>query len=761
MRHEDKSYTFYTEKLRGGEPFSLSRWGDGEWNSLLGLCPEQEANADGHRYFPAMGRQLAEVLKDSPSYCVGMQRLSMRLMGDRIEEWLTQNGVGLCWHDADAFHKASNQGEIDRVFDAFRKAGNLIVVGPEHLRKLDQYVDYQQFVEVPARNCFLHIEDIQDRILKAYASAGKPAVISISAGMPANLFVHHLFPRIGHDAFLLDMGSVWDPYCGVCSRSGHHKLDIKPSRKPARQTSIRRVAVIFDNQQRPDTTGTHCLRALEGMVDVRHFLPSQLAEIPPGEFDLCLCIDDGLRYEIPDRLRPRAWWAIDTHLDFAWYRDRAPQFDFVFTAQRDGAARLQEEGVADAVWLPLACDPDIHRKHDVAKEHDVCFVGNLVPGKRTELLDLIRQHHSGTFVGQRYGQEMAKTLSASRIVFNRSVKNDVNMRVFEALACGSLLLTNDLAENGQAELFQDGVHLATYTDAAELLDKLTYYLEHEEVREKIAATGREVVIAEHTYAHRMRQILQTIGETARVPSREPVAVPRKDCSYYGFARPELLAMIPESAARVLDVGCGVGRLGLSIKARQQAEVVGIELDETAAEAARTRLDEVVAADVEALPETQFDAQFDCIVCGDVLEHLQNPLAFLQKARHWLALGGHLVASIPNVRHHSVVSSLLDGNWTYEPAGLLDETHLRFFTRRDMAELFRSADFEISKTEVVPGPGHQQWEHQGRPGDVALGRLSITGLSSDEAEEFFVYQYLVDARPRFTGSEDTPRFVCSG
>ena len=86
--------------------------------------------------------------------------------------------------------------------------------------------------------------------------------------------------------------------------------------------------------------------------------------------------------------------------------------------------------------------------------------------------------------------------------------NDINMRVFEALGCGSLLVTNDLSDNGQAELFRDGVHLAAYRDAEELVDKIAYYLGHEEVRERIAARGRQEALARHTYGHRMETILR-------------------------------------------------------------------------------------------------------------------------------------------------------------------------------------------------------------------------------------------------------------
>src|SRR5580692_3952360 len=104
---------------------------------------------------------------------------------------------------------------------------------------------------------------------------------------------------------------------------------------------IRRVAVIFDDRQRPETTGVYCRRALESLVDVVHFRPDELPSIPSGAFGLYLNIDDGLEYQLPDTLCPSAWWAIDTHLNYEWCREKSKHFDFVFAAQRDGAARLQ------------------------------------------------------------------------------------------------------------------------------------------------------------------------------------------------------------------------------------------------------------------------------------------------------------------------------------------------------------------------------------------------------------------------------------
>jgi 2-polyprenyl-3-methyl-5-hydroxy-6-metoxy-1,4-benzoquinol methylase len=534
---------------------------------------------------------------------------------------------------------------------------------------------------------------------------------------------------------------------------------------------LHRVALIFDSRPRPETTGTYCLRALRQLAEVQHFLPSAAPAIPRTGFDLYLRIDDGLDCVLPPDLHPLAWWAIDTHLDFDRCLRQAAQADHVFAAQRDGAEQLRQRGIADATWLPLACDPEVHCKHDIPKTHDLAFVGHIFPGPRADLLALLQQHFPNTFVGQRYFEDMARTYSKARIVFNRSVGNDVNMRVFEALASGSLLLTNDLRGNGQAELFREGVHLATYREAEEVVDKTKFYLAREELRERIAAAGRAAVLAAHTYRHRMKALIGAVekingcrsyplsseltgsprmtapGEADRSAAAPPPVNDPRDLEYFGCARPELLSLIPGTARKVLDVGCGTGRLGETLKARQAAEVVGIEYDERAADSARRRLDRVVVSDVEALAADGFPADtFDVVVCGDVLEHLREPGQFLRRVRDWLQPEGQLIASIPNVRHHSVVNALLAGNWTYETAGLLDRTHLRFFTRRTIGDLFHLAGFAVRSWSIVPGPGYPEWQQQGRPAAVHIGRLQVSGLAPEDAEEFFVYQYLVTAAP---------------
>jgi O-antigen biosynthesis protein len=300
---------------------------------------------------------------------------------------------------------------------------------------------------------------------------------------------------------------------------------------------MHRVAIIFDDRTRPETTGVYCRRALATLTEVVFFHPEDLARIPTSGFDLYLVIDDGLDYALPAGLHPLVYWAIDTHIGFERSLARARQADFVFAAQRDGAERLRAACVESARWLPLACDAEIHGAEgggeegkrgggeegirggaegkEIGKQYEICFVGNLIPGVRYDLVRLLRQFYPEMYVGNAYFQDMARIYSASKIVFNRSVLNDLNMRVFEALASGPLLVTNVLAgndpsDNGQAELFREETHLVAYRTSEDLLERVRYYLEHDEERERIAAAGRQEVLARHTYRHRMEEMLRVV-----------------------------------------------------------------------------------------------------------------------------------------------------------------------------------------------------------------------------------------------------------
>lgn len=220
---------------------------------------------------------------------------------------------------------------------------------------------------------------------------------------------------------------------------------------------------------------------------------------------------------------PTACYVIDSHLDAASRAEWASRFDWVFLAQRAQVADFVRAGCARVRWLPLACDPGIHGRQSVALEHDVSFVGSVTGDRerRRRLLEVlgrrVRVHVERSFL-----RDMARTFSASRIVFNEAVSNDLNMRVFEALASGALLLTDRAPGSGLDELFRDGEHLAIYDDEAGLEELAERYLRCERERVRVAEAGRLEVLRHHTYDHRAAALVRcALGGAAPLGGHEP------------------------------------------------------------------------------------------------------------------------------------------------------------------------------------------------------------------------------------------------
>ncbi|MBE9609551.1 class I SAM-dependent methyltransferase [Chitinilyticum piscinae] len=166
--------------------------------------------------------------------------------------------------------------------------------------------------------------------------------------------------------------------------------------------------------------------------------------------------------------------------------------------------------------------------------------------------------------------------------------------------------------------------------------------------------------------------------------------------YYGFVRQEIIPLLPEHAPRALEVGCGNGATLAWLKASGLCrEAVGVEYSQSASQIAREHLDLVIEGNAEHIDFGSL-GQFDLILCLDVLEHLQDPWLMLRRLRERLSERGVLIVSLPNVRHHSVLLPLLlGGRWHYTDAGILDRTHLRFFTRDTARDLLETSGFAIA------------------------------------------------------------------
>jgi 2-polyprenyl-3-methyl-5-hydroxy-6-metoxy-1,4-benzoquinol methylase len=208
-------------------------------------------------------------------------------------------------------------------------------------------------------------------------------------------------------------------------------------------------------------------------------------------------------------------------------------------------------------------------------------------------------------------------------------------------------------------------------------------------------------------------------------------------AYFAHARKEIAPLLPVDCGRVLELGCGSGAtLAWLCQVRGVAYTAGVEISETAAKAARQHVDEVHCADIERTEVVFSGGRFDLVLCLDVLEHLIDPWAMVDRlVTQHLAADGTLIVSVPNIRHFSVLLPLVfRGRWDYTDAGHLDRTHLRFFTRHSALQLLTHSGLA---EPVCHDTGFAGWSRKNLLNYLTLGLF----------RDFVTYQYYLVARKR--------------
>ena len=172
----------------------------------------------------------------------------------------------------------------------------------------------------------------------------------------------------------------------------------------------------------------------------------------------------------------------------------------------------------------------------------------------------------------------------------------------------------------------------------------------------------------------------------------------KPSGYYLDPRSGLADLIDGERLRLLDIGCAGGEAGrFLLSTGKAAWVSGVEIEPEQAAIARSKLNEVICGDVGNLTLPWPQHHFDCIMCLDVLEHLIDPWDLLRRLKPLLKSDGYIVASIPNVKFFPVVYNLLIHNdWQYKDCGVLDSTHLRFFTKKTAVEMFTASGYRVEQ-----------------------------------------------------------------
>ena len=200
-------------------------------------------------------------------------------------------------------------------------------------------------------------------------------------------------------------------------------------------------------------------------------------------------------------------------------------------------------------------------------------------------------------------------------------------------------------------------------------------------------------------------------------------------------RADMVEFVPFDASKVLDVGCAAGRFGASLRERGfDGELWGIDPELSAYEPHSVYEKQIAGCYPDDVPQGE---TFDCIMFNDILEHLVDPWSTLRQTHDLLGPGSSVVASIPNIRNWRVLHPLvLHGRWDYAEAGILDRTHLRFFTGATARELFESSGFVVDRLE----PHNLDWNRRLRQ----LNRLLAGSL-----DDFLCLQHVVVAHSRST------------
>jgi len=222
IAYQDKPLDYYTDLLNRNRPFAFYRFGDGEWSAMLGRLGH---NCDHHQYSPALGEDLRRALAYaslSDEAVIGLQPLVLTLMASEVEAAL-QKFPPIRWVDADVFHVASIEGRLFPLIEILRRSP-LVIIGPSYLRKIvNVFPHYEEFIEVPERNCYLDKNRIRDEVLAWGSTKGQRSIYAFSCSMLAEVLISELSSLLPN-ATLIDFGSLWDPFVSHPTRPYHREM---------------------------------------------------------------------------------------------------------------------------------------------------------------------------------------------------------------------------------------------------------------------------------------------------------------------------------------------------------------------------------------------------------------------------------------------------------------------------------------------------------------------------------------------------------
>jgi hypothetical protein len=244
--------------------------------------------------------------------------------------------------------------------------------------------------------------------------------------------------------------------------------------------------------------------------------------------DALVFFEGGSMRLLPDTSKvkscPTAWYAIDTHMDFDKHMRIGRMFDMSFVAQKQYLPGLTEAGVRQVHWLPLAFAPELAPAMPPDRDVDIAYVGSenvQMHPQRSALLNALRTQFGSTHFGRASPLEMGRIYAGAKLVFNRSVNNDVNMRFFEAMGAGAVLLTDRIVGNGAEDLFDEGRHYLTYSGEDDLVQLSRALLADPERIQQIGQEAFHHIMKTHTYQHRVDEMVTKLQSAAKQTCQSP------------------------------------------------------------------------------------------------------------------------------------------------------------------------------------------------------------------------------------------------
>ncbi|PAW95010.1 hypothetical protein CKK33_16505 [Mucilaginibacter sp. MD40] len=246
--------------------------------------------------------------------------------------------------------------------------------------------------------------------------------------------------------------------------------------------------------------------------------------------DLFLFIEGGSMQIFPSGLEHlpclTAWYGIDTHMDYNKHLAICKAFDINFIAQYEYVPRLLSDGAKQVHWLPLAFEPQPEKHAQLERDLLISYIGSNNVEKHKERHDLIKaitDKYNNIFFGKAIPAEMSKIYARSWMVFNKSINNDINMRYFEAMGEGAVLLTDKLINNGVDTLFVDGEHYLVYNDKEHLLQLIDALSNDKQALMKIGQNAKALINDLHTYDARANQILEIVNRSQKAAVLSPIS----------------------------------------------------------------------------------------------------------------------------------------------------------------------------------------------------------------------------------------------